>query len=79
MESRDALRLLQTMIDYFEAGNRETDAAAKAIIESDIEYGENWQRQIKGLRQGVAWTGLRSPEAELVAAALHSIQQMLEE
>lgn len=78
MDRVASLHLLQTMIDYFEAGNRETDAAAKAIIESDFEYRENWEKEIASLQKGQEWTGLRAPEAEVVAAALHAIQQMLE-
>jgi hypothetical protein len=37
MDRADLLHLLQAMIDYFEAGNQQTDAAAKDIIESDFK------------------------------------------
>jgi len=67
------------MIDYFEAGNQETDRAAKAIIEWDFEYPADWQAEIKRLRERGEWTGLRAPEAEIIAAALRSIQQQLED
>ena len=79
MERYASLRLLQTMIDFFEAGNRQTDTAAKAIIESDFEYSEKWQQEIERLREGKEWTGLRAPEAEIVAQALRSVQEMLGE
>lgn len=75
MDMSDALHLLQTMIDYFEAGNQETDAAAKAIIESDFEYSANWEAAINRLREGTDWTGVRAPEAEVVAAGLRMIQK----
>lgn len=79
MEKIAALHLLQAMIDYFEAGNQETDAAAKAIIESDFESTPTWEAETDRLREGVDWTGLRGPEAELVARALRDIQALLEE
>jgi hypothetical protein len=58
MEKTEALRLLQSMIDYFEAGNQETDAAAKDILESDIDYRDHWRQAGEELRQGTEWTGL---------------------
>ena len=79
MDMNDSLHLLQTMIDFFEAGNQETDAAAKAIIESDFEYSANWEAEIKRFREGTDWTGLRAPEAEIVVATLRHLQQMLGE
>ena len=77
MEKQDAQQLLQTMIDYFEAGNQDSDAAAKAILESDFEGREHWRAEAANLRQGTEWSGLRAPEAEIVAAALHHLQQLL--
>jgi hypothetical protein len=77
MDDSAALRLLQAMIDYFEAGNQESDSAAKAIIESDFENGEKWRAAIKELLTGEDWTGLRAPEADIVAAALRSVQGMV--
>ncbi len=77
MDTRASLHLLQAMIDFFEAGNQDTDAAAKAILESDFEYSANWEAEIDRLREGADWTGLRAPEAEIVAAGLSIIQEML--
>ena len=77
MNKLESIQLLQTMIDFFETGNQQTDAVAKTILESDVEYKTKWEAKIKGFRNGTEWTGLRSPEAEYLAAALHSIQQML--
>ena len=79
MDRTAAIHLLQVMIDYFEAGNQHTDAAAKAIIESDFEYPENWQAEIRRCKAEGEWTGLRAPEAEILASALGSIQKMLED
>jgi len=67
------------MIDYFEAGNRETDRAAKDILESDFEFKTFWEEEIERLQQGEEWTGLRAPEAELVVEALRRLQGMLAE
>jgi hypothetical protein len=79
MDRNVSLHLLQAMIDYFEAGNRETDAAAKAIIESDFENKAHWEAEIGRLKEGKDWTGLRAPEAEIVAVALRQMQRMLAE
>ncbi len=76
MDERTALHLLQAMIDYFEAGNQESDGAAKAILETDFEYRDRWRAEIKGLLAGVEWTGLRAPEADIVAAALRCLQRL---
>ena len=78
MDKIKSRHLLQTMIDFFEAGNQKTDAVAKAILESDFNFGAQWEAEIKRFRAGTDWTGLRSPEAEIVASALRSIQQMLD-
>lgn len=77
MDERTARHLLQQMIDYFEAGNQESDGAAKAILASDSQYRAQWQREITELLAGVDWTGLRAPEADIVAAALRCLQRLL--
>lgn len=79
MDTQAALRLLQAMIDYFEAGNEETDRAARAIIESDVPSLQDWRVEIDRRREEGEWTGLRGPEAELIAAALRLIRQQLAE
>ena len=73
-----ALHLLQVMIDYFETGNKQTDSAAKAIIESDFEYLDGWQTEIRRLKAEGDWSGVRAPEADIVARNLHVIQEILE-
>ena len=78
MDRKAALHLLQIMIDFFEAGNQQTDGAAKAIIESDFECLDQWHVEMKRRKDEGEWTGLRAPEAEIVAAALHVIQKELE-
>lgn len=78
MDTRTALRLLQTMIDYFETGNQESDGAAKAIIESDFQSVQDWRAEIDRRREQGEWTGLRAPEAEMIAAALRLIRRQLE-
>jgi len=78
MERKEALHLLQAMIDYFEAGNQETDTAAKAILESDFEYRQHWRETIDELRTGPDWTGLRAPEAEIVALGLRRLLGLAE-
>lgn len=77
MESREIQRVLATLIDYFEAGNPESDAAAKAILAADGEYDEYWRAEIERFRQSVAWTGLRGPEAELLADRLRLILSLI--
>lgn len=79
MDKNTALHVLQTMIEYFEVGNKETDAAAKAIIEWDFEYAEFWEERMRQYRQGGNWTGIRAVEAEMVALALRDIQALLEQ
>jgi len=65
------------MIEYFEAGNRETDAAAKDILESDFNYRDHWRATAEELRQGTEWSGLRAPEAEIVVRGLRLIEGQL--
>lgn len=79
MDRINSQYLLQAMIDYFEAGNKETDATAKTILESDFDYKEHWKAEIKRITKGKDWTGVRAPEAEIVAVTLRQIQQMLED
>jgi hypothetical protein len=79
MERKVTLHLLQAMIDFFEAGNRQSDGTAKAIIESDTEYLDYWLEEIKRFKAEGEWTGLRAPEAEIIAGLLGAIQQNLEE
>ena len=77
MEKNVILHLLQSMIDFFEAGNRQSDGAAKAIIESDSEYPEYWQKEIKRFKAEGEWTGLRGPEAEIIGKTLGAVKNML--
>jgi hypothetical protein len=77
MDKIAAHNLLQALIDYFETGNQETDPAAKAIIESDFENLADWRKEIKRLQISGEWSGLRAPEAEILASALRFIQQQL--
>lgn len=77
MDRNTALQLLQTMIDYFETGTRETDQAAKALIDWDFQHLDAWRAAIKHLRESGEWTGVRAPEAELIAGALRFIRQQL--
>lgn len=74
-----AQHVLQLLIEYFAAGNKETDAAAKAIIEWDSEYSDIWQGEMKLYREGTDWTGIRAVEAEMLAAALQKIKTRLEQ
>jgi len=79
MDRDTALHLLQTLIDYFEAGNKETDHVAKDILAYDFEFQEKWSEEIKRLLSGGDWSGLRAPESEIIAIALHHLQQILSE
>ncbi|HHO49038.1 MAG TPA: hypothetical protein ENN06_11405 [Desulfobacteraceae bacterium] len=79
MDRNTALQLLQTMIDYFETGTRETDQAAKAILEWDFQSPVDWPAAITRFRESIEWTGVRAPEAEMIAAALRFIRQQLAE
>lgn len=76
MDARAALQLLQAMIDYFEAGNQESDAVAKAILASDFAATGKWRGLVKELQEGAEWTGLRAPEAEIMVAALRRLQEL---
>lgn len=74
-----AQRLLDALITFFETGIAETDAAAKAILQADADYHEYWQVEIEHFQKSVEWTGIRSPEAELLAAGLEDIRRYLED
>jgi hypothetical protein len=70
MDNISAQRLVQTMIDYFEAGTKETDRAAKNIIEWDAENLAEWRAEMEQLREAGEWSGVRSQEADIISAAL---------
>ena len=77
MDTINTYRLLETMIHYFESGFKESDTSAKAIIEWDFDHLEDWQKEIKRLQNEGNWTGLRAPEAEMIAGILRNIQREL--
>ena len=77
MDTFQARRLLQVMIEYFETGNQATDSVAKMILSSDFEYSDFWQQEMKDLKSGVEWTGIRAVEAEILVAGLRYIDKML--
>ena len=52
---------------------------AQAIIASDVNFKEKWEAEIKRLVAGNEWTGLRAPEADIIASALHRLQRLLAE
>jgi len=71
MNDSEVQQALQTMITYFESGTRESDEAAKTILLSDADY---WQEKIEDFQASVEWTGLRAPEAEVLALALRTLR-----
>ena len=73
---RKVLRALQTLVTYFESGTRESDAVAKAILATDIDY---WRQETEQFQKSTEWTGVRAPEAELLAIALREIDNLLGE
>lgn len=79
MDKKFALRLVQTLIEYFETGTKETDRAAKNIIEWDVENRADLQAEMHRLQEAGDWTGLRAPEADIIAAALRLIQRQVVE
>lgn len=79
MDRTKAFQLLQIMIDFFEAGNKQADAMAKEIIESDFDSLDQWRAAIKRLKDDGEWTGLRAPEADIVVEALRLIQEQTDE
>lgn len=70
MNSRDVQHALQTLITFFETGTKEADAVAKAILASEAEY---WQEVIERFQNSTEWTGIRAPEAEMLALALREV------
>jgi hypothetical protein len=78
MDARDTLVALTCLIDYFEAGNNDSDEAAKAILASDSRFTEYWYPAIKRFRTSADWTGLRGPEAELLANRLRSARELID-
>lgn len=77
MDARETHQALTALIDYFEAGNSESDAAAKAILSADSSYDDYWQPKIERFRKSVDWTGLRGPEAELLANLLRQAASLI--
>ena len=77
MDIGEIQRTLTTLIEYFEAGNRESDAAAKAVLAADGEYDEYWRPEIERFRQSVEWTGLQGPEAGLLVDRLRLAAEWL--
>lgn len=78
MDTDSARHLLQVMIEYFETGNKTTDSVAKSILEYDFEYSDFWQEEIKKLKSGVEWSGIRAVEADILVAGLRWVEKMLE-
>lgn len=77
METTEVGRVLNTLADYFAGGNPESDAAARAVLVADGDYQDYWRPEIERFRQGVEWTGLRGPEAELLANALRQAGRLI--
>ena len=77
MDTKEIHQALTTLIDYFEAGNTESDAAAKAVLVADLNYDDYWRPEIERFRQSVDWTGLRGPEAELLANRLRQAAELI--
>lgn len=77
MDTREVERALNTLIDYFESGNKESDGAAKAVLAADGDYQEYWRAEIETFRQSAEWTGLRGPEAEILANRLRQAMQQI--
>ena len=75
MEKKTAHLLLETLINYFEAGNMESDTAAKKIMNYDFDHQDVWHTAIKKLQESGQWTGLRAPEADILLEALQLIQE----
>ncbi len=77
MDAREIHQALTTLIDYFEAGNSESDTAAKAVLIADSSYDDYWQPEIEKFRKSADWTGLRGPEAELLASRLRQAAALI--
>ena len=74
VERRKVQQTLQTLIAYFETGTKESDAVAKAILATDLDY---WQQETEQFQKSTDWTGLRAPEAEILALALREVNMLL--
>jgi hypothetical protein len=77
MDIMEIQRVLATLIDYFESGNSESDAAAKNILASSGEFDEYWQAEIERFQRSVEWTGLRGQEAEILATRLRQAASLI--
>jgi IMP cyclohydrolase len=77
MDTREIQRALTTLIDFFDTGNNESDAAAKAVLVADSEYDEYWRPEIERFRKSVEWTGLRGPEAEMLVSRLRQAVELI--
>lgn len=77
MDIVEIQRTLATLIEYFESGNRESDAAAKNILASSSEFDEYWQTEIERFQRSAEWTGLRGQEAEILATRLRQAADLI--
>jgi len=77
VEAREIQRTLTTLIDFFETGNNESDAAAKAVLTSDNNYDEYWRPEIEKFQKSIDWTGLRGPEAEILVSRLRQAAELI--
>ncbi len=76
MNNEATNRAVQALIDFFEAGNNESDIAAKNVLDADFANKEYWREELLHLRMGTLWSGLRAPEAELLVLALHEVKKI---
>ena len=70
-------QVLTTLIDYFEAGNTESDAAAKAVLVANSGYDDYWLPEIEKFQKSVEWSGLRGPEAEMLVRGLRQAAEFI--
>ncbi len=77
MNSSEKIRVMDAIIEFFESSNKESDQTAKSIIESDFENKEMYAHAVSELLKGADWTGLRTPEADILLAALTFAQEHL--
>ncbi len=75
MDQIDTGRVIELLIEYFEAGNRETDTLAKMILQSSSDYKTYWQEEIQRIHSGIDWTGIRAVEADILIYALQHLHQ----
>ncbi len=76
-ESDTLRRLLDTLATYLETGNAETDNVAKMVLAADVEYNEYWRPEVERFRRNGDWTGIRAPEAEMMALLLREVARRL--